>query len=182
MEDSIYAVFRSTDNIIYKQFLLSDEASEYNNIFANITTTSLTTISTGLREYVDINLTEYPDIVNRILIVLDNYLPDICLARYCRFYSHKYGHIKPHVDMNHDNKSNYTLLIYLTDDFEGGELSIKVKRTADDLELTEPNKFHHVFTFKPFKGYGILFRKNLSRWADYVIGNKNLLLHLFSPY
>jgi hypothetical protein len=178
MLDPTCAIFRSSDHIIYKQIFSHLEADELNNSFKNITSKSFSNLATGLREHLDINLEEYFDISNRILIVLQDYFLDLRMDKYCRFYSHKYGEVKPHTDGSHDNQSNYTLLIYLTDDFENGQLSIKTKRTVDDRKV-EPDKLHHVFTFKPMKGYGVIFHKNLLHWTDMVIGDKNfLLIHL----
>lgn len=184
MMDSINGVFRSQDKIIYKRFFSGLEADELNDLFNEITISSISSsLATGLREHIDINLDQQSMITERILVVLQDYFPDMCMDRYCRFYSHKYGGVKPHIDKSHDNQCNYTLLIYLTDDFDDGKLSIKTKRTDEDRERLEPNKFHHVFTITPIKGYGIIFDKSLLHWADEVIGNKNfLLIHLCSCF
>jgi predicted 2-oxoglutarate/Fe(II)-dependent dioxygenase YbiX len=81
-----------------------------------------------------------------------------------RFYKQQFGEIKKHTDASLDNKSNYTLLIYLTDEFDGGELFLHNKETSED---------HLV---KPEKGYGILFDKNTLHWSPEVYGEKNILM------
>jgi hypothetical protein len=88
-------------------------------------------------------------------------------------YIHKYK--------SHDGLCNYTLIIYLTDDFDDGALSIKMKRTKEELKI-DPNMKHKVFTIKPIVGYGVIFNKELLHWASEVyMGSKNIcIIHLYS--
>lgn len=188
MENEQYAIFnKENKQVIYKQILISEEINQLNaeleeSIFASNTETGL---ATGYRLFVDINIREqYPLVCDRLFVVLKDYFPDIELCPYGRFYSHKYGGIKPHTDKSHDGRSNYTLLLYLTDDFDDGKLHIKMKRSQNELNILLPDKLHKVFTFTPMCGYGVIFNKDLLHWAsDIYIGNKNfLLIHFYSTW
>jgi hypothetical protein len=179
MEDPLHGIFRNTDEILYKQIFSNLESDELNILLQDLATSSASTLATGQRDQCDINLELYPFISDRIITTLSNYFVNLQMNKFCRFYSHKYGEVRAHTDGSPDNQCYYTLLIYLTDDFEGGELSIKIKRTDEDRKLSFPDKYHYIYTFKPMKGYGVVFNKNLLHWADIVIGPKNfLLVHL----
>lgn len=192
MEDNVYAIFKSEEQIIYKQILNIDEAEIFNNYLVEMINNDLadknigTSLVNGVRMFVEINLKleNYNYLCDRLVIVLKDYFPDLRIDHHARLYSQSYGSIKPHTDKNHDGVSNYTMLIYLTDDFDDGKLSIKTKRTHDEISEYENNKFHKVFTIKPMIGYGIIFNKNLLHWAsDVYQGNKNfLLIHFHSDF
>lgn len=173
--------------MIYKQILQPDEVEELNSLYINQCHSGISNLVTGQREYCDINLSEHM-ITKRLNTVLNDYFPGYLLdmyrryafGRYGRFYSHLYGSVKPHTDVNHDNKSNYTILIYLTDDFVGGQLSIKTKRPDEERLLSEPDKYHKVFTITPKIGYGVIFKKDLIHYAQECFGSKNfLLIHMY---
>ena len=169
-------------SVIYKQILLEDEVLELNTYLMDRThNQQISTLATGSRLYCDIDLDSHI-ITDRLFIVLRDYFPDMKLDKNAKFYNHQYGAIKPHYDVNHDGVSTHTLLIYLTDDFEGGRLIIKTKRSDDERLLSsQPNHYHKVFTITPKIGYGVIFKKNHLHWADDCIGNKNfLLIHMYS--
>ncbi len=98
--------------------------------------------------------------------------------------SHVHGNTRPHKDGNHDGVSNYTILLYLTDDFDDGKLSIKLKRSDAERLADEPHKYHKVFTIIPKKGYGVIFNKRLTHWAnDIYEGHKNfIIIHVYSSF
>jgi hypothetical protein len=68
----------------------------------------------------------------------------------------------------------------LTDDFDDGKLSIKMKRTEEELQGSD--KLHKVFTIMPIVGYGVIFNKDLLHWASEVYtGSKNIcIIHLYA--
>jgi len=74
--------------------------------------------------------------------------------------------------------------LYLTENFNDGKLSIKMKRTEDEKLEEEPDKHHKVFTFIPLIGCGVVFDKSLLHYAGEIIeGHKNfLLIHLASEF
>lgn len=169
-------------SVIYKQILLEDEVLELNTYLIDQShNQQISTLATGSRLYCDIDLTSHM-VTDRLFIVLNDYFPDMKLDKNARFYNHQYGAIKPHYDVNHDGVSTHTLLIYLTDDFEGGRLTIKTKRPDEERILSsQPNHYHKVFTITPKIGYGVIFKKNNLHWADDCIGDKNfLLIHMYS--
>jgi hypothetical protein len=176
------ALFKSIDKCIYKCMFSEQESDEFNNIFFNMINESnkSTNIVTGNRLFVDFLLEDYPEIIDKLIVILRNYFINLKFDRNARFYNHQYGETKPHIDKNHDGKSQYTLLIYLTDNFDGGKLSIKLKRTEKEKNKLEYNKNYKVFTFTPLKGYGLIFDKSYVHWADeFYDGHKNfLLIHL----
>ena len=190
MEDEVHAVFKSEPNqVVYKQILTYFEAIELNELFLNSNSywqDGAIKISTGLRPYIDVNL-EDKDVklvYDRLIIVLKDYFPDIKVSTDARFYNHQFGGTKPHKDGNRDGVSNYTLLLYLTDNFDDGKLSIKTKRSEEERLECNSDKFHKIFTITPKIGYGVIFNKNLTHWAaDVLEGNKNfLLIHLYSDF
>jgi hypothetical protein len=187
MEDNQYAIFNKEEKqVIYKQILQPDECIELNDylmlmIHNNRDTINRGNLVTGHRSYVDITLRDYPDLSDNLFRVLDNYFTDLKIDPNVRLYSQIYGSIKPHTDKSHDGLCNYTLIIYLTDDFDDGALSIKMKRTKEELKI-DPNMKHKVFTIKPIVGYGVIFNKELLHWASEVyMGSKNIcIIHLYS--
>jgi len=69
------------------------------------------------------------------------YLKFIPNCDYIRIYHSNYGIVKPHQDVPIDPRFTHTCLIYLTDDFYGGVLSVKVPRTEYHIEsYGEPEK------------------------------------------
>lgn len=114
------------------------------------------------------------DIKKCIMVTLSGYFYYIQINN-IRFYKQTYGNTKPHYDSALDGVSNYTLLIYLTDDFEGGELVLKCKMTEEEMNANEYKKYIQ-YTFKPKIGYGILFDKRIFHWANEVYGTKSIML------
>ncbi len=166
--------------VLYKQILLKDEINELNHIYNEHLSKQLSNLITGSRIYCDIDLSK-TFIPERLITVLSDYYQNLMIDRWAKYYSHEYGAVKPHYDINHDNMSNYTLLIYMTDDFEGGKLSIKCKRTDEDRALSQSNFYHNVYTITPKIGYGIIFKKEYLHWAEECYGNKNfLLIHFYN--
>ena len=173
MENPDLGIFYSDSNqIIYKQIFNVSEASELNEKYlkSNLWSDGAKVIATGIRPFFDVNLEEEDIISERLQVVLRDYFPDLLLDRYARFYNHQLGEVKPHKDKCHDGVSNYTILIYLTDDFDDGKLHIKNKKTK--------------YVINPKKGHGIIFNKDLLHWAGPVYeGTKNfLLIHAKSAF
>lgn len=185
MEEVVKNCYGSGDKFVYKQLLQPDECDQLNNHLTNMINRGLFThnigqIATGSRLYVDFDLKENKYICDRLITTLDTYFTDLQIDPNARLYNQRFGEIKPHFDKNHDGVSNYTCLIYLTDDFTHGKLSVKVKRSKEEIE--ESNKHHKVFTLEPRVGYGVIFSKDWLHWAEEVYdGSKNfLLIHLYS--
>ena len=185
MEDAEFAIFNSEPRqIIYKQLLDPLEVSALNNYCTTLTLerSHETGLATGQRQWCDINLRDqrFSFLCDRLFVTLENYFIDLRVDPNARFYSHKYGAVKPHTDKNHDNMSNYTLLLYLNDDFEG-RLSIKTKRTEAECIHSHIDKLHKVFQITPMRGYAIIFDKNLLHWSSETYTDKNfILIHLYS--
>ena len=74
------------------------------------------------------------------------------------------------------------MLIYLSDDFEGGGLELKCKRTQAEInsQVEYKNKKHIKFSITPKAGYGLAFDKNILHWASEVYGcKKSMLVDLY---
>jgi hypothetical protein len=112
---------------------------------------------------------------------LSPYLGEMVLGDF-RVYVQEFGGIRPHLDTVQSEvcasyPNRFTLLIYLTDDFEGGRLRVKCPRgEADPEPEKEPQKRHRVLSPEPRRGYGVLFSKDYPHWADDVFGAKVILL------
>lgn len=188
MEDAELGVFyKEPAQILYKQVFSVEEADDLNTAFTSaeaLWKDGAVSLATGHRQFIEVSLQDYDDIHTRILQVLNAYFGDLTLDRNCRFYSQLYGGVKRHMDGSHDNKSNYTLLIYLTDDFDDGKLSVKLPMAESEINPEDPDKKHKVFTIVPKKGYAVMFHKSLVHWASEVYtGNKNfLLIHMHSNF
>lgn len=191
MEDYENAVFFPSDEQVFcKQFLSDIEADEINNYIIkntdNIWYDNSKGIASGYRSFVDVLLNQEIcgiNMINRLNVTLKDYYSDIMISPDARFYVHEIGEVRPHFDGNRDGLSNYTLLIYLTDDFEGGNLSIKQALSLEEKKLNADMNFK-IFTFTPRKGYGIVFSKKLLHWASAVIDkSKNfMLVHFYSQF
>ncbi len=83
-----------------------------------------------------------------------------------RIYKSVYGTVKPHIDIPTNPEETYTCLIYLSDDFYGGNLYIR--------QNTENISDMHI---KPKKCHGVIFPKKCMHWNDELLeGNKIILL------
>lgn len=180
MQDPVCAVFSATDGVLYKRFLDTGDANELHSALSERKTgwkDGAVSIARGIRPFLDLDISELPrDTVRQIVVALRGYLVDAEISNWVRFYSHKFGEVRPHRDGSKDS-AQYTLLIYLKDDFEGGRLSIKVPRTDEELLANDPHLKHKRFVPTPQVGWGILFSKDHLHWADEVIdGSKDFLL------
>jgi len=188
MEDPEYGVFNSKDDVVYKSILPSEMVADIISIISSKQDEwkdGATGLATGIRPFLELNLAQdFPWLIDHLHVVLSGYFPDMIISTDARFYNHQLGGVKPHRDGNRDGHSNYTLLIYLSDQFEGGNLSIKTVRSEQERLEYEPDKYHNVFTLTPRIGYGVVFSKSLLHWASDVIdGHKNfLVLHLWSDF
>ena len=107
-----------------------------------------------------------------IRLALSEYVNIISISN-IRFYSQSYGSTKAHYDVPLDGKSTHTLLIYLTDTFEGGELTLKCKIPKDGMKNSNEFILHVI---KPKVGHGVLFNKNIFHWANEVYGTKSIMM------
>lgn len=116
--------------------------------------------------------------------MLADYFPDFQLSDHATLYTQHCGGIRPHKDASLDGRSNYTLLVYMEDEYDGGQTNLKVKRTQYDIEMDgQPDKLHKVMEITPKIGYGLIFNKSILHFAKEVYGKKTiLLLHFFSTY
>ena len=86
-----------------------------------------------------------------------------------RIYYSDFGEVKPHKDVTIRDNYNHTLLIYLSDNFDGGKITVKVP--------IEEIKKHYYVTPEPRKCYGIIFPKDCIHYTDELYtGGKYILL------
>jgi len=95
-----------------------------------------------------------------------------------RIYQSNYGIILPHRDIPSYPGDTHTCLIYLTDKFVGGVLSVKLPRKETHiLEFGLPELRHLNITPEPRVMYGIIFPKDTIHYTDELLeGDKIILL------
>ena len=95
-----------------------------------------------------------------------------------RIYQSNYGITQPHRDIPSYPGDTHTCLIYLTDDFTGGVLSVKLPREEAHIqEYGSPELKHLNITPEPRAMYGILFPKHTIHYTDELLeGDKIILL------
>jgi hypothetical protein len=95
-----------------------------------------------------------------------------------RIYQSNYGITKPHRDIPSYPGDTHTCLIYLTDEFTGGVLSVKLPREeAHIMEYGSPELRHLNITPEPRAMYGILFPKHTIHYTNELLeGDKIILL------
>jgi len=127
---------------------------------------------------------EIPDILaqelsRQLKITMSNYYtlfkPN---AKNIRIYQSNYGIIKSHRDIPSYPGDTHTCLIYLTDEFVGGVLSVKLPREDEHIqEYGSPELRHLNITPEPRAMYGILFPKHTIHYTDELLeGDKIILL------
>jgi hypothetical protein len=94
-----------------------------------------------------------------------------------RLYLSNCGIVKPHVDVAVYPQDTHTCLIYITDDFEGGILSVKLPRTQNHIhQFGESDKKHINITPEPRINYGVIFPKNVIHYTDMLTSGDKLIL------
>lgn len=180
MEDQSNSIFTKREQqVFYKQIL---DQYTLDELMTELDTNKFKPNHTSLAkryrlEQDKISLELLNTIKKNIKITLSNYFNDFEIG-YIRFYKQEFGETKKHTDVSLDGKSNYTLLIYLSDDFEGGGLELKCKRTQEEIDNNPEykDKKHIKFTITPKSGYGLVFDKSILHWAPEVYGCKTSML------
>ena len=118
------------------------------------------------------------ELKKELMITMDQYyLKFIPNTDYIRIYQSNYGIVKPHKDVPTKPTDTHTCLIYLTDDFYGGVLSVKLPRTEIHFEeYGEIDKKHLTITMEPRVSYGIIFPKELVHFNDELLGGDKIIL------
>ena len=95
-----------------------------------------------------------------------------------RIFQSNYGITQPHCDFPTYASDTHTCLIYLTDDFSGGVLSVKLPRKDTHIrEFGSPELHHLNITPEPRAMYGIIFPKNTIHYTNELLeGDKIILL------
>lgn len=118
------------------------------------------------------------DICKELLITLQGYYINIEVnPRNVRVYHSKFGRVKPHTDAS-TYGDTHTCLIYLTDDFDGGNLTVKLPRSESHiLEHGCKDMKHVTVTPEPRACYGIIFPKSALHYTnDQLEGDKIIVL------
>jgi hypothetical protein len=111
------------------------------------------------------------EVVRQVHVALSGYYTRCHVSPTSRIYASDYGKVLPHRDVATYPDDNTTILVYLTDDFSGGELTVKVPRSKEH-ELG-----HLAVTVEPRVGYGIVFLKDYIHYtAEQYAGSKVILL------
>ena len=174
--DGIFYYYQNNE-VFYKQILNVDEIDDIEKQFEDgiNTVNEFSSLATGIRNRYEINTPDF--IKERLSTVLFDYLGKITISPFMKLYKQQCGGIKPHRDKSLYGDYKYTCLIYISDDFGGGKLSLKVARPTEELQEVDPQLKHKVYKITPKKEYGIIFNKSILHYADDVVdGSKNILL------
>jgi len=169
--------------VLYKS-MISDDLREdilnyYNKIQNNLKYVKGSSVFPLRRQ-----VRELPDDLTTILIkelytsingYFTKFIPN---ANNIRIYQSNYGIVYPHKDVPTYVQDTHTCLIYLSDDFNGGVLSIKIPRSTEHIqEYGKDDKKHLIITPEPRINYGIIFPKDAIHYTNELLeGNKLILL------
>lgn len=94
-----------------------------------------------------------------------------------RIYFSTYGTVKPHVDDSKYGNDTHTCLIYLTDNFKGGNITCKNVRDNEHIDVYgDATKKHVTTTCEPRKTYGILFPKKCIHYTDELYEGEKIIM------
>jgi hypothetical protein len=169
--------------IIYKSIistdLQQDILSYYNSVEIN-TISDKSSIFFPIRKSIkEIPLDLAEQLVKECIVTMSQYYtyfkPNI---EYIRIYHSNYGIVKPHKDVPIHPNYTHTCLIYLTDDYDGGILSIKLPRSDEHIKTFGSfDKKHLTITMEPRKSYGVIFPKDTIHYNNELLcGDKIILL------
>lgn len=171
------------DRVLYKQMISDDLRNDILNYFQS-KESGLIPVK-GSREFpLRKQIREIPkelasELVKELSTTLSQYYikfnPNI---NNIRLYLSNFGIVEPHRDIAVYPQDTHTCLIYITDDFEGGVLTVKLPRTLEHINcFGETEKKHIAITPEPRVNYGVIFPKNIIHYTDMLTsGNKLILL------
>lgn len=94
-----------------------------------------------------------------------------------RIYQSNYGIVLPHRDIPTYPEDTHTCLIYLTDNFNGGVLSVKLPRSQEHIQEFGSEDLKHInITPEPRAMYGIIFPKNTIHYTNELLEGDKLIL------
>ncbi len=171
---TISEIPKNPENILYKQ-ILSDELSNDLLQFFQSNCNKLYSMSGSnlfpqRKQLRNINSELSDRIIEEVYTTMSNYYNCFEIDyENIRMYYSDFGIVKPHKDVTIKDKYNCTLLIYLSDEFDGGKITVKVP-------IEEISK-HYYVTPEPRNCYGILFPKDCIHYTDELYnGSKYILL------
>ncbi len=160
------------NNILYKQILSNDLTNELIDFFKskNIISMNGSNLFPQRKQLRNLTNELSEKIIKEVTATLRNYFDNFQIdSSNIRIYYSDFGTVKPHKDVTIKDKYNNTLLIYLSDEFDGGKITVKVP-------IEEIQK-HYYVTPEPRKCYGILFPKDCVHYTDELYtGGKYILL------
>lgn len=119
------------------------------------------------------------EVIRQVQVCLSGYYADIKLRDNARIYGSDYGVVRPHRDVPIYSSDNCTILIYLTDDFNGGALTVKTPRSAEHIaQHGQPEKGHIYTSVEPRICYGVVFMKDNIHYTDELLGSNKVILLL----
>lgn len=163
--------------IIYKKILSTEIVDELITCYYNAPR-QYQNHGSYIYDFVEIGI---PDEIRMIITNLfSNYVLIQHVAHKGRIHHVTCGGIAEHRDVNYYNNelqlySKYTLIIYLTDVYEGGQTEIRRQKFSLPIDDLNKEKFerHHL---TPSKGYGVLFPSELIHCAQPSYGDKYMLI------
>jgi hypothetical protein len=170
-------------NIIYKSMISNDLKDDILNYYLNLVDHNVVSDNGSAyfpkRKTIK-NIPQHfaQQLEKELLITMSQYyLKFIPNIDYIRIYHSNYGIVKPHKDVPTKPTDTHTCLIYLTDDFYGGILSVKIPRSEEHIKLFhQEEKKHITVTIEPRQSYGIIFPKNMVHYNDELLGGDKIIL------
>ena len=117
-------------------------------------------------------------LARELTVTLSGYFTEFSAnLRNIRIYESHYGIVKPHIDIAVYPEDTHTCLIYLTDEFDGGILTVKAKRDQNHiLSHGESHKKHLCVTPEPRVTYGIVFPKGVIHYTNELLEGRKVIL------
>ncbi len=168
-------------DVLYKA-IISDELRqdilEYYSVNSNLPYVSGSSVFPCRRRLDNISTSLEQRLVHELTVTLSGYFTEFSAdPRNIRIYESHYGIVKPHVDVAVYPEDTHTCIIYLTDTFDGGVLTVKTKRDqAHILSHGEEHKKYLCVTPEPRETYGILFQKGVIHYTDELLGGRKVIL------
>ena len=162
------------DNILYKQIISNDLSDKllnhFNKYYNELFSMNGSNLFPQRKQMRDIPKDLCDNLVEEIKTTMSNNFNNFDIdTNNIRIYYSDFGIVKPHKDVVIKENYKNTLLIYLTDDFDGGKITVKIP--------IEEIKKHYYVTPEPRKCYGILFPKECVHYTDELYtGGKYILL------
>lgn len=117
-------------------------------------TNDTSNLVSGDRKIAELHIDLFPDLI----LILNETFPNFKIQPLLRIYIHNFGQIKPHKDVSAFNNATKTMIIYLNESCDGGELYLTINSKT--------------ISYSPNIGYVIVFNKHITHWTTELYSSK----------